>query len=59
MAKLSVNIETVREESDPEGGCFVVRVGERVISFVPNMIQADLVANTLRKIILEAKASGK
>lgn len=57
-ASLRVRREIVRPESDPEGGCIVVRVGERVIAFVPNEVQSELLEGTLRTIIAEAKELG-
>lgn len=59
MSKLSVRVEEVRPENDPEGGCFVVWVGRRVIAFEPNIVRAEGTAHSLREIIREARAEGK
>jgi hypothetical protein len=51
-----VTIEEVRPDQEGEPGCYAVLVGEKLLGFEPNEVNANLRAKVLREVI---SAAGK
>ena len=53
---LRVTTEEIRPDTDEEPGCYAVRVGDRLLGFERNQVNADLRARALREVIRDARA---
>lgn len=56
--RFKVTTEEIRPDTEEEPGCYVVRVGDRVLGFERNQVNADFRARVLKEIIAEAMSAG-